>query len=601
MKIRNIYLKNFRGYSEINIPINSDFTTVIGKNDVGKSTIFEALEIFFNNETVQIQLDDLNVKAVEKQIVIGVSFEIDPTKEYLLDSGRKSSLKEEFLLNKKGLLEIRKVWDCTKNLTAKSLSTYFWADYLSNYTETPLITLTITKLKEISKQFNLDDKIEDKRVVSNFRKAIYQNTENKETKEILIPIDKEDAKAVYNSIASELPFFALFQSDRANKDSDREVQDPLKVITKRAISDLEEQLKQVVEQVKDKAMELGRQTVAQIEKMDSEIAKTLIPNVKTKNWDSLFSFSFSGDDNIPMNKRGSGIRRLILLNYFKAEAENKTENGRTVIYAIEEPETSQHPNYQIMLVNALQEIASAENRQVFITTHSPEIAKMVNQQDLIFIKRDEYKRPCIVQNGDDKMSQIKESLGIVPYLSKLIMCVEGEFDIKFLKNIGSIPELKNIFDLDKISIIPMIGGNLHNWVERNYLKDTNVKEFHLYDSDINSGKNENQYKPDCDKINARGDGSIAFLTKKREMENYIPISVYKEYFKEITWEEGIDQDNFDFPSFVKTHIPKLDEKAVKNIINGSVAKKLTKDHLDGINAWDEVKGWFEELKKLYEV
>ncbi len=84
------------------------------------------------------------------------------------------------------------------------------------------------------------------------------------------------------------------------------------------------------------------------------------------------------------------------------------------------------------------------------------------------------------------------------------------------------------------------------------------------------------------------------------MENYIPISVYKEYFKEITWEEGIDQDNFDFPSFVSSHKPKLNEKDVKNIINGSVAKKLTKEHLEEINAWEEVKGWFEELKKLYE-
>ncbi|MBR4840452.1 MAG: ATP-binding protein [Paludibacteraceae bacterium] len=601
MKIRNIYLKNFRGYSEINIPINSDFTTIIGKNDVGKSTIFEALEIFFNNETVKIELDDLNVKTTEKQIIIGVSFEVDSSKEYLLDSERKTSLQEEYLLNKDGLLEIRKIWDCTKSLTAKSLSTYIWANYLSDYAETPLITLTITKLKEISKQLDLDDRIEDRRVVSNFRKAIYQNTENKERKEILIPIDKEDAKAIYNSIASELPFFALFQSDRANKDSDKEVQDPLKVITKRAISDLESQLNDVVNQIKAKAMELGRQTVAQIEKMDPEIAQSLIPNVKTKNWDSLFSFSFSGDENIPMNKRGSGIRRLILLNYFKAEAENRTTDGRTVIYAIEEPETSQHPNYQIMLVNALQEIASAENRQVFITTHSPEIAKMVNQQDLIFIKRDENKKPCIVQDSEVKMSQIKETLGIVPYLSKLIMCVEGEFDIKFLKNIGSIPELKSIFDLDKISIIPMIGGNLHNWVDRNYLKDTNVIEFHLYDSDINSGKNEYQYKPDCDIINARGDDSIALLTNKREMENYIPISVYREYFKDITWDDDINQNEFDFPSFVKNHIPKLTENAVKNIINGSVAKKLTKEHLEEINAWEEVKGWFEKLKELYEV
>lgn len=599
MKIKNIYLKNFRGYSEINIPIVSDFTAIIGKNDVGKSTIFEALEIFFNNETVRIELDDLNTKSTEKQIIIGVSFEVDPSKEYLLDSGRKSSLSEEYLLNRNGLLEIRKIWDCSKSLTAKSLSTYILADYLSAYAETPLITLPITKLREISKQLGLDNKIEDKRVVSNFRKAIYQNTEDKNSKEILIPIDKEDAKAIYNSISSEFPFFALFQSDRANKDSDKEIQDPLKIITKRAISDLEGKLNNVVEQIKEKAMDLGRKTVEQIEKMDAEIAKTLIPNVKTKNWDSLFSFSFSGDENIPMNKRGSGIRRLILLNYFKAEAENRTDKERTVIYAIEEPETSQHPNYQIMLVKALQEISSAGNRQVFITTHSPEIAKMVNQQDLIFIRRDEGKRPCVVQDCEDKMSQIKATLGILPYLNKVVMCVEGESDVKFLKNIGMIPELKEIFDLDKISIIPMRGGNLHNWVERNYLKDTNVIEFHLYDSDLSSGKNEYQYKPDCDKINARRDGSKAVLTAKREMENYIPLSVYKKSFQDIKWPDEIDQDTFDFPSFIREKLG-LKENDVKKIINGSVAKKITADHIKGINAWDEVKGWFETLCQLYQ-
>ena len=225
---------------------------------------------------------------------------------------------------------------------------------------------------------------------------------------------------------------------------------------------------------------------------------------------------------------------------------------------------------------------------------------MVNQEDIIFIRRDEEKKPCVVQDCEDKMSQIKATLGIVPYLNKVVMCVEGEFDIKFLKNINSIPELKEVFDLDKISIIPMIGGNLHNWVDRDYLKDTNVIEFHLYDSDINSGKKELQYKPDCDKINARSNGSTAILTKKREMENYIPISVYKDYFKDITWPDDINQDTFDFPSFVNSHRPELNENAVKNIINGSVAKKLKKKHFEEIRAWDEVKGWFEKINSLYE-
>nr|WP_307887512.1 ATP-binding protein [Acinetobacter seifertii] len=46
MKLVSIEIKNFRCYEE-NILISFDnLTTFIGKNDIGKSTILEALEIF---------------------------------------------------------------------------------------------------------------------------------------------------------------------------------------------------------------------------------------------------------------------------------------------------------------------------------------------------------------------------------------------------------------------------------------------------------------------------------------------------------------------------------------------------------------------------
>ena len=52
MKLREIILKNFRGYyAETRITID-DLTALIGKNDVGKSTILEALDIFFNQSKI---------------------------------------------------------------------------------------------------------------------------------------------------------------------------------------------------------------------------------------------------------------------------------------------------------------------------------------------------------------------------------------------------------------------------------------------------------------------------------------------------------------------------------------------------------------------
>lgn len=46
MKLKSIKIKNFRGYSQlVEIPFNN-ITAFIGKNDAGKSTVLEALEIF---------------------------------------------------------------------------------------------------------------------------------------------------------------------------------------------------------------------------------------------------------------------------------------------------------------------------------------------------------------------------------------------------------------------------------------------------------------------------------------------------------------------------------------------------------------------------
>lgn len=65
MKLREIVLKNFRGYyRETRIPVD-DLTALIGKNDIGKSTILEALDIFFNQ--IKIDVGDRNVLHADEE------------------------------------------------------------------------------------------------------------------------------------------------------------------------------------------------------------------------------------------------------------------------------------------------------------------------------------------------------------------------------------------------------------------------------------------------------------------------------------------------------------------------------------------------------
>jgi len=632
MILKGLKLENFRSYQNFTIDFDENLNVIIGRNDIGKSTILEALDIFFGQERIKIEIADKNV-FVGNFMSISCLFKIDTNQDYLIDTDVRTNLKDEFLLNADGYLEIKKVWDCSKDkLTATSLKTYLICNYPKEFSKNPLPTLKIEDLKKVLEKkenssiaFSLHDKINnnelegieigpygsdmdskipieiDKRKRADIRRAIYQVLEDKELRNIEIPLDKEDGKNIWESISKDLPLFFLFQSDRANKDSDKEVQDPLKVITKTAIENVIDKLDEVKELIRQNAETIGNETIKKLEEMNPDLAKVLKPDVSNKAWDTLFSFSFIGDDNIPMNKRGSGVRRLILLNYFRAEADRQNTNNKNIIYGIEEPETSQHPNHQQLLIDALIEIANKENHQVLITTHSPEIAKQCKNENLILIDSKDGKN--ILVKDDFKLKSIVKTLGITAYLSKLVICVEGENDRAFLLNINqNVPELKSIIDITKegINIIPMTGSTLIRWIERDYLDGSNIIEFHVYDRD-----SDLKYKDSIEQLKSRGNGSCGILTQKLEFENYIAPELYENKFK-VDCSTIKDWDNQDIPQFVMNKSSMFKEKngeaekIVKSIANGSLSKQMTMELFEKIHAFDEIKDWFLTIRKMFE-
>lgn len=193
-----------------------------------------------------------------------------------------------------------------------------------------------------------------------------------------------------------MPLYSLFQSDRKNSDGDSEVQDPLKEAVKEILRDEELQriLDGVAATVEGKLREVSARTLEKLQEMSPDIASTLnpvIPTASSLKWTEVFkSVSITSDENIPINKRGSGSKRLILLNFFRAEVERRqgAANAASVIYAIEEPETSQHTENQRKLIHALLELAQAPNTQVIITTHSAPIVRELNLYNIRLIRNE---------------------------------------------------------------------------------------------------------------------------------------------------------------------------------------------------------------------
>ena len=132
-------------------------------------------------------------------------------------------------------------------------------------------------------------------------------------------------------------------------------------------------------------------TLEKLNKLNSNLASTLLPKIPEAGglkWNDVFKkVSISRNDDIPINKRGSGVKRLILLSFFQAEADKRKveNNNRGIIYAIEEPETSQHFEHQRILIDALKKLSEQDNTQVLLTTHSSSIVKNLDFKNIRLI------------------------------------------------------------------------------------------------------------------------------------------------------------------------------------------------------------------------
>jgi predicted ATP-dependent endonuclease of OLD family len=351
MKIRKLILENFRIFKNRTIIDFNNVTAFVGKNDIGKSTILDAMDIFFNEKDAQVRLgsEDISKGSSNSDIRIGVVFESYP-QEIIIDSTVYTSLREEYLLNKDNLLEIHKVFRPRE--TSRRVKTYIKALHPSNKQLRDLFALKISELKKRAEELGVNLSNEDKRVASKIRKAIRKHFEEEiKLEEIEIPIDEEGVKQIWNQIKNYLPLYALFKADRKNEDRDTEVQDPIKIAIKKLIhrEEIRKKLEEIENEIKSEITEIANNTIEKLNEMNPEIAKELKPKIPEPQWEKAFKeVTISSDEDIPLNKRGSGVRRLILLNFFRAEVEKKKEeeNFPNIIYAFEEPETSQHPEYQ---------------------------------------------------------------------------------------------------------------------------------------------------------------------------------------------------------------------------------------------------------------
>ena len=611
MKLKKLKIRNFRCYrEEITISFD-DLTALIARNDTGKSTILEALDAFFNLDKLESgdrSTGGANSVAVEITCVFQ-----DVPPELVIDTDNKISPTHEYLLNQDGDLEVCKVYKGAA-LKCEEVTLSALHPTAENYND--LLNLTIAQLRKRGSDLGVDLSAVNQTIKSAIRHAIWTHVADSQLNKQLVDLDIKSS--VWKQLQNILPLYQLFKADRPSSDQDAEAQDPIKFAIKEALKDKAAELEVLENYVREQVENVTSKTIEKLREMDPDLANQLDPKFSSFNWSKVFSVSLTNEDQIPLNKRGSGVRRLFLINFFRAKAEQlaSVRDVQDVIFAIEEPENSQHPNNQLLLLDALTELSLDPQHQVLFTTHNPVLAGRIDHDRIRFINKNEDGTRYIAVNDDSTFEQIKDSLGMFAnHNVKVFVGVEGPNDIEFLKRISAIlasseSDISDFSEAEatgRLVFIPMGGSTLELWTSR--LEGLDLPEVHILDRDVEPPAPA-KYQGAADRVNARG--QCSFITNAREMENYIHYEAINEAF-----DLSLDSNysNFDdVPTLVAIAVHEASESTKDwNELNdkkrgqkeSKAKKKLNRDAIDymtpvrltEVDPEDEVRLWLREISQ----
>ncbi|MBU2912911.1 ATP-binding protein [Reichenbachiella agariperforans] len=629
MKLTKLKIKNFRCYQAETIFVIDELTSIIGKNDIGKSTLLEALDGFFNDN---IDQSDLSNSAEGNTVELTCYFD-NIKDEIVLDTSTLTQPNEEGILNEDNQLEIVKHFNFgSRKTTAVFLNAYYPDDERIKL----LLSKKNTPLKSLAEELGVDLEGVNKRKNPPIRQRIREHIGGSRSMTLLKVdgnIDNEDnLKAVWSSLKKMLPIYSLFKVDKSLNDKDGDIKDPMQVAINEALAlpEIQSLLEQIETKVKEASTEVADKTIEKLKEFDESLSERLKSDfTKAPSYNRIFDLTLLNENNIPLNKRGSGIRRLVLLSFFQAQAEKrKVEKGApSIIYAIEEPETSQHPNHQKIVVEALENLSELDGVQVLFTTHSSNLVREIEKSSLRYISKNDDDQLKIeygvdLLSGEDNeqvIQRIIDTLGILPNPAdrvKVLIYVEGNHDVNALKRYSKILNEHNseIIDLstsDQVGYVITGGSALKHYIEHKHLRGLGKPEVHVYDSDVSD------YITAVNNLNAQNDPNIiAFNTSKTELENYL----HHEAILDAYAENGISdltlntlRDDLDIPTYLAQCLcernggnweelePEKKKKLSsekKKVLNTKAVDKMTIERLNERDSYTDLVTWLNAIKSF---
>ncbi len=527
MIVQAINITNYRGIRDTQeIPL-SRFSSMIGKNDSGKSIVLNALATFLDSKMYLITESDFNENT--EKIIIECKFFDDVLKDKLafqIKSKIKKSDGLDFFLDDLIIGNTISIQKITSKIgkSFEEINLLFY-DY-SHDDFSFLYYKNDEELTDILKRYSIVIPVKGKgrnsklEKIEHIKKYCEDNNVEREFK--YIPDEYK--------IDSLLPAVELFESDYGLEADTNFKSNSVSEIQEFFTEETRDDQSRLNKVQNDIQSEMNKEALSIKEYMtDYTVGLHDIQISPIIDWKSAIkgvnvSFQFDGDVKpIPMTHKGTGYRRLFMVARFRYLAEKS--KGKAIIYLIEEPETFLHPSAQEDLLNSLIELSS-EN-QILITTHSPVFVGHTEYNSVILCKKSDQSIYSHAETTGETefIHNIIEDLGIKPYFNLVdsfekILFVESNNDALFYHHISLKVLGVGLLDNERILVLPGGGDSIDSFVNIEYFERSNRDLFLIIDSDKQNTEKVQQKQRDRQIKFCHRKKSLAYILKKSCIENY---------------------------------------------------------------------------------
>lgn len=412
--MKSIQLKNFQCFADSEeIPLH-DFTIFIGENDSGKSAILRALDIFYGNSQITLDIFHRINNEIQNECEIQIKYndihknEETFPKQFVINN--EVTIKKRFSLNDSNQIE--------QIILIKAYN--FSQEELNNVS-----ALKADSLKKIFKEFDLNytNVDESKRTLNEYLQNNFDNLQKS--------IDWQ--KVNWNNISSYLPIYEYYNSSSYGNPVHL-VSNTLKSVFRSFFYDINEHNQEILKPELSTKKEIIENELNT--KIQNELKQKIQHiNKKISNITGDFSIDFGsgfqlsslqadfGQGLRDINYIGEGSKKRLFLAITEWDKEIRSKKEyKKVIRGYDEPDTSLHYKAQKEMYYTLKELSENGNVRIqpILCTHS---LSMIDRAPPKIINH------VIIEHGISHIDYLKG---------------EDDEDIKnFLENISSISGITN--------------------------------------------------------------------------------------------------------------------------------------------------------------